>query len=56
MNRDSVLNLAKEDGCQEGILDTAEFNREYLHDEMVAGDCSCDYEHMNEDFCAVSTL
>jgi len=39
------------DGCQEGIQDTAEFNRLYILREMRDGRCTCDYEHMYPESC-----
>ena len=43
--------LSAADGCQEGIQDTAEFNRQYILREMRSGHCTCDYEHMYPDTC-----
>lgn len=36
------------DGCDEGVEDTAEAQKNYIHNLMKTGQCTCDREHMFE--------
>jgi len=37
---------AEADGCDEGVVDTAEAQKKYIHNLMKTGQCTCDREHM----------
>jgi len=38
--------LTSEDGCQDGIEDTADAQKEWISNMQLHGYCSCDHEHM----------